>query len=117
MTFVTTHRWGEAQADVWYLNKGEMLNRHRHPFSHSTKVSQGRTRVTLFLDQPERVEMWTMDVNSPSYAFEPDIEHEIESLEDGTIVVNMSTARPRPPAVTAKSGGLMMDTGEVIHDS
>jgi quercetin dioxygenase-like cupin family protein len=118
MRIVSVHHWATMQADVWRMDRGDKIDRHKHDFMHSTGVVRGSTKITLFntLFTNGGNESWTMTPDSRDYAFDPNVEHEIEALEDGTIIVNMSTTRPRPPAVTAKSGGLMLDTGEIVYD-
>ena len=114
---VSVHHWDGMQADVWKLDSGEKIVRHKHEFTHSTGVTQGRTKVTLFGDHGLLHSSWEMLPGEPDIAFPSNVEHEIESLEDGTIIVNMSHARARPRGEPGKTGGLMTDTGEVIHDS
>jgi len=122
MKSVTIHHWNGIRADVWKLDRGDKIERHKHAFMHSTGVVQGRTKVTLFnLPEqdtiPEVSLSWEMVPHDQDYAFTPEIEHEIEAIEDGTIVVNLSNAIKSPLGEPGKPGGLMMDTGEVIHDS
>ena len=117
MKSVTIHHWNGIRADVWKLDRGDKIERHRHAFMHSTGVVQGRTKVTLFKHRFGYPQSWEMAPGDPDYAFEYEIEHEIEALEDGTIVVNLSHADKPPLGEPGKPGGLMMDTGEVIHDS
>jgi hypothetical protein len=117
MKSVTVRHWEGLQGDVWRLDRGDKIERHKHAYRHSTGVVQGRTKVTLFKHEFGYPQSWEMDSGSHDYGFEPDMEHEIEALEDGTIVVNMSNNIMAPPGKPGKAGGLMLDTGEVIHDS
>ena len=115
MKYVTVHHWNGIRADVWKLDRGDKIERHRHAFMHSTGVAQGRTEVTLFAWETKH--SFVMLPGNPDYAFEPEVEHEIVALEDGTIVVNLSNAVKPPLGEPGKAGGLMLDTGDVIHDS
>ena len=118
MKYVTVHHWDGIRADVWKLDRGDKIERHRHAFMHSTGVMQGRTKVTLF-DLPGHDTFsvsWEMAPHDQDYAFTPELEHEIEAIEDGTIVVNLSHANKPPLGESGKAGGLLMDSGEVIHD-
>jgi len=114
---VSVHHWGGIQADVWTLDSGEKIARHKHEFMHSTGVVRGRTRVTLFGDHGYFHSSWEMNPGDQDIAFDPLVEHEIEAIKDGTVIVNLSRERARPRGETGKTGGLMLDTGEVIHDS
>jgi quercetin dioxygenase-like cupin family protein len=121
MKSVTVHHSLSIRADIWRLDRGDKIERHRHAFMHSTGVFQGRTKVTLFRPSVlgETVaggdESWEMTPGDRDFAFPPQIEHEIEAIEDGTIVVNMSHAIVREPPPPSKPGGLMLETGEVIY--
>jgi quercetin dioxygenase-like cupin family protein len=106
MKTVSVHRWGDAKADVWRLDKGDKIERHNHPFSHSTGVVQGRTKVTLF-GAYDYILDWMMAPGDPDYAFEPEVEHEIEALEDGTVIVNMAFATKR--GSTGMAGGIIFE--------
>ena len=117
MKSVTVHHWSGIRADVWKLDTGDKIERHKHIFMHSTGVARGRTRVTLFGDHGYLHSSWEMNPGDQDSVFDPNIEHEIEAIEDGTIVVNLSHVTKPPLGESGKPGGLLLDTGEVIHDS
>lgn len=75
--------YDDATVNVYHANKGSGLPRHTHTYSHLTmchagsiKVSNERTSLVMTKD--------TQPVNLVAGDW-----HEIESLEDGTVFVNV----------------------------
>jgi len=85
----TTHDWNDMRVDVWMLNAGEKIPRHRHPFVHTTGVAQGRTEVEVWWPEHES-SVFQIQAGGPDYEFPPDIDHEIRAMDDDTIAINMS---------------------------
>jgi quercetin dioxygenase-like cupin family protein len=114
MKTVTVHQWQGMRADVYRLEAGDKIARHSHPFSHTTGVAHGSTKVTLF--EPVAGEGFSgtvkssrvMEVGDSDFAFPANVEHEIEALEDGTTVVNLSHSST-PPGEPGKDGGITFD--------
>jgi len=107
MKTVTVHEWNGMRADLWRMDAGDKIERHSHPFVHSTGVACGSTKVTLFGDHGYLHSSWEMRPGGDEFAFPPSIEHEIEALEDGTIIVNMQY--PGLPAQNGNDGGIATD--------
>lgn len=68
---------------VYHANKGEMLPRHTHPYSHLTMCHAGKCVV-----RKEGREL-VMDKNTQPVNLVGNEWHEIEALEDGTVFVNV----------------------------
>jgi len=108
MKTVTIHEWNGMRVDLWRMDAGDKIDRHKHPFSHTTGVARGKTRVTVFYsDDPIKIEEFSMLPGDVDFAFPPNVEHEIEALEDGTIIVNMQF--PGLPGQKGNDGGIATD--------
>lgn len=124
----TYHRFKGIGVTVYYLNCGEKVARHVHSFEHTTAVSVGRSKVTIDGDPPFEMIPGKGDFVLPAKRY-----HEIEALEDGTIVIHMSSTNNefdsdtsyidpstdpnalRPGYIPRKSGGVLMDDGSVQY--
>jgi len=110
MKTVTVHEWNGMRVDVWRMDAGDKIERHKHPFVHSTGVAYGKSRVTLFGEFPISLDMIPGDRNQ---AFPENVEHEIEALENGTIIVNMQypgiPGLPGLPGQKGNDGGIATD--------
>ncbi len=100
MKTVTVHEWNGMRVDLWRMDAGDKIERHSHPFVHTTGVAYGRTQVTIWRPNWEfDPDIFTMCPGDKDNAFEANIPHEIEALENGTIIVNMQF-----PGMTGKKG-------------
>jgi len=97
MKTVTVHEWNGMRVDVWQMDSGDKIERHSHPFQHTTGVVCGKSMVTIFGDGASS--SWIMRPGDKDYAFISDLEHEIEALQNGTIVINMQY-----PGLSGKKG-------------
>ncbi len=110
---VTVHQWDGFVLSLYQLKTGEKIARHKHPFVHTTGVARGKTRVTMFYsDDPIKIEEFSMLPGDNDFAFPSNVEHEIEALEDDTIVANIH--RLPNSGSSGAAGGLMMEDGTVV---
>ena len=107
MKTVTVHEWNGMRVDVWRMDAGDKIDRHKHPFSHTTGVSRGSTIVTLFFEELLENATFKMVPGSKDFIFETNEEHEIEAFEDNTIIVNMQFTGV--PGKQGKDGGIATD--------
>src|SRR6266481_8271497 len=107
---VTVHQWDGFVLSLYQLKAGEKIARHKHPFVHTTGVARGKTRVTLFYSDIN--EEFSMLPGDNDFVFPLDVEHEIEALEDDTIVANIH--RVQNSGSAGMDGGLMMEDGTVV---
>jgi quercetin dioxygenase-like cupin family protein len=68
---------------IYHANKGEMLPKHSHSFSHATVCHSGKCLIKV--SNYEKV----LDKNSRPVNLIANEWHEIEALEDGTVFVNI----------------------------
>jgi quercetin dioxygenase-like cupin family protein len=101
----TQHQWNGVVVAVFQMDKGDKIERHKHVHEHSTAVTRGQTKVSVWY--PDGLVDFAMMPNGETARMPPEIEHEIEATEDGTIVVNMHTAVP--PASQGIDGGIAFD--------
>ena len=116
MKTVTVHEWNGMRVDVWRMNAGDKIERHSHPFVHSTGVARGSTKVTIWWPRWEDTvfpDVFIMQPGDKDLPFRPNMEHEIEALEDGTIIVNMQfpglPGLPGLPGQKGNDGGIATD--------
>ena len=72
-----------ARVNVYHANKGEGLARHSHTYSHVMMCNSGKCVV-----RKEGKEVVMDKSTQPINLLAPDW-HEIESLEDGSVFVNI----------------------------
>lgn len=111
---VSQHKFGDTQAAVYFLDAGETIPRHRHPFVHSTSVAAGKAQVKIWNGplQTETLRIIEGDIGLPA-----GFDHEILALENGSIIINMSPiSAVASCAAPGKTGGIMMADGTVSHD-
>lgn len=72
-----------TQLNVYHANKGEGLPRHQHTFSHLTMCHAGSIAIRKEGKEVARTK------DSQPVNLVADEWHEIESLEDGTVFVNV----------------------------
>lgn len=120
----TYHRFRDVGVTVYHLNKGEKVARHVHSFEHTTAVSAGRSKVTVDGDAPFEMVSGDADYSLPAKRY-----HEVEAVEDGTIVVHVSATnnqfdpdisylnpdQRRPGLIPGKPGGVLMADGSVQY--
>jgi len=78
-----TFTYEGAQLGVYHANKGEGIPKHDHTYSHATICHAGSCLVSL------EGRSYTIDKNSTPLNLPAGEWHEIESLEDGTVFVNV----------------------------
>ena len=78
-----TFTFGGATVNVYHANKGEGLPMHSHSYSHATMCHAGSCKYT----QNNKVVIANKD-SQPIKLIAGGL-HEIESLEDGTIFMNV----------------------------
>jgi len=111
---VTVREWNGMRVDVWRMDAGDKIDRHSHPFVHSTGVVCGSTKISLFesvavdgLFSGTVKDSRVMLPGDKDFAFPSNVEHEIEALEDGTIIVNMQFTGL--PGRKGNDGGIATD--------
>jgi hypothetical protein len=77
-----------ARINVFHVNKGEGLEKHRHIYTHASMCNAGSCVVKVW-QEDESVKEYIIDkysqpLNLPHTKF-----HEIEALEDDTVFVNV----------------------------
>lgn len=84
----TGHQAHGVLVRVYLLDKDERIHRHSDPFDHTTSCANGRTRLFKF---PVENHISSVEIkagrtpeNIPAF-----MEHEILSMEDGTVVINI----------------------------
>jgi quercetin dioxygenase-like cupin family protein len=75
--------YASATMNVYHANKGEDLPFHSHVFNHATVCQVGSCVVRV------KGKEIVMTADSQPIDLPADIPHEIESLEDGTVFVNV----------------------------
>lgn len=73
-----------AQINVYHANKGEGLPMHGHEYNHATMCHAGSCKVSLENGRSIVIKKDTQPINLLA-----GVQHEIESLEDGTVFVNV----------------------------
>lgn len=112
---ITVHEWDGMLLSLFQMDAGDKIDRHSHPFVHTTGVARGLTKVTLFPADCD-AHFIIMMPGMKDFPFPANVEHEIQALEDGTIIVNLSHSQGTP-GKEAERGGLEMEDGTVIYDS
>jgi quercetin dioxygenase-like cupin family protein len=79
--------YGTATIVIYHANKGEGLPRHDHRYSHGTYCSAGRVIVRKESKELE------LDKRSAPINLVRGEWHEIEALEDETVIVNVFETR------------------------
>jgi hypothetical protein len=98
---IKTCTWNNVAVTVYYLDRGECIARHRHPVDHTTMVFAGEARVdiethdSIFLTRHDKPEILPKLLS-----------HEITSVRDGTIVVNM---------IAVENSGTPQGAGGIAH--
>jgi hypothetical protein len=114
MKKITVHEWDGMLLSLFQMDAGDKIERHSHPFQHTTGVARGSTKVTLFDDTSDGIsESWAMYPGEPDFPFPANVEHEIEALQDGTIIVNLSHSQT-PAGEPARDGGLELEDGTIV---
>jgi len=70
---------------IYHLNKGEGIMKHTHDYTHLTLCQAG-----LLVIRKENIEK-VIDKNSTPINLKENEWHEIEALEDGTVLINLFT--------------------------
>lgn len=78
-----TFTYSGAVLNVYHANKGEGLLKHEHIFAHATMCNAGSCLVSLE-GRNYKINKDSQPLNLPANEW-----HEIESLEDGTVFVNV----------------------------
>jgi quercetin dioxygenase-like cupin family protein len=113
MKKITVHEWDGMLLSLFQMDAGDKIEQHSHPFQHTTGVARGSTRVTLFGDVQVSTIMHPGDRDFP---FPANLEHEIEAMEDDTIIVNLSHSQT-PAGEPARNGGLELEDGTIVFAS
>lgn len=109
---VKTIGYAGALVTVYRLDAGERIPRHRHAVNHSTSVLEGKTVARIFDDRPDTL----MEPHSPLLDLPAGIDHEIEAVHDGTIVVNViKEGSGAAETIGGMTGGVMLVDGTVVH--
>lgn len=113
---VDVTKWGNTLSSVYYLNADEKIPRHQHPVAHTTACLYGRMEVEVWDGRPVEV----CASGSPTIELPPKIDHEIRSIEDGTIILNIieniNSIDP-PPTYTfeePKHAGVLLVDGTIV---
>lgn len=118
---MSQHRFAGVVATVYFLDRGEGIPRHKHPFEHTTACSRGRSRVQI-----EGMKPFEMVPGMSDYVLPAERYHEVQAIEDGTVVVHMldgaNTSDPaadpnwgRPGYVPGRGGGVLLDNGAIVY--
>ena len=85
MTVLIKHSfaYNNISINVFHANKGEGLPSHSHDYAHATMCNAGSCLVSL------EGRSYTMTKDSQPLNLPAGEWHEIESLEDGTVFVNV----------------------------
>jgi len=75
--------YGETTIRIYHANKGEGLPKHDHYYSHATVCNSGSCKVTLE-GREYIINKESTPLNLPAAQW-----HEIEALEDNTVIVNI----------------------------
>jgi quercetin dioxygenase-like cupin family protein len=78
-----TFTYDGAQLNVYHANKGEGLAKHEHIYSHATMCNAGSCLISL------EGRSYTINKDSQPLNLPAGEWHEIETLEDGTVFVNI----------------------------
>jgi quercetin dioxygenase-like cupin family protein len=110
-------RYGDVTSTVYYLNKGDMIAKHRHTVNHGTVVLEGATVVEIF---DGRAPIF-MGPETDLLDLPANIDHEVLAVTDGTIIVH-PTVGSMPPAdgvmTPAKGrGGVLMEDGTINYEN
>ena len=73
-----------ASVSIYHLDTGQGLPKHVHPYSHATMCTGGSCIVR------KENKTVTLNKNSQPILLKHDEWHEIEALEDNTVVVNIA---------------------------
>lgn len=93
-------------ASLWFMDAGEKIARHVHQRPHTTMAVTGTSKVTIF----DGREPFEMHANRSIEELPPFIDHEIEAMVDGTLVLNMAAGDYPSP----RDGGVLMADGTVL---
>jgi len=95
-----TYTWGGVAATVYYLNRGEKVDRHQHPIEHTTVPLVGQSLV----DIDDGRALTIMKPGDPNLTLPANVDHEIMAVDDGTVVMNMVVGSVSGDMVVAKDG-------------
>lgn len=84
-----TH-WNGTTVSAYHLDRGEKLLRHQHPLEHTTVCLQGSVHVEVFDGSLSK----DMSQGDPFIVLRANVDHEITSNEDGTIILNVIEMMP-----------------------
>lgn len=111
---------------VYFMSKGETIGRHNHlteKVGHTTGVASGRSRVTIYRNNVPSENKYAVlsqfELTPENVHSELDYktDHDIEALEDGTVVIHMHKGkRNQPQEYTPKSGGIMLADGSIVDE-
>lgn len=94
MKIPTAHEFEDMLLSLFQMDAGDKIDRHAHPFVHTTGVARGKTLVEIWY--PEGKKEITFEPGMKDFPFPPDVDHQITAIEDGTIIVNLSKiAKPK----------------------
>jgi quercetin dioxygenase-like cupin family protein len=113
MKKITVHEWDGMLLSLFQLDAGDKIERHSHPFQHTTGVARGKTRVTVWYSKLGWVEEYVMKPGDKDFPFPANEEHEIEAMEDDTIIVNLSHSQT-PAGEPAQDGGIELEDGTIV---
>jgi len=111
--------WGGVAAAVFYMDKGDKIGRHRHPNAHNTCVIAGTSLVKIWRDGNSPASSFDRLSAGQSMPLPADLDHEVEALDDGTIVLHMGcTIVPTGTAAAAApyTGKAGLPGGVTLHD-
>ena len=74
--------FGNEEVAMYKANKGEGLPKHEHTYGHTTLCKEGSCIIRTAKKN------FTIDKNSNQIYLEPFEWHEIEALEDNTVIIN-----------------------------
>jgi len=119
--------WSGVDATIYYLDKGDNIPRHRHNWEHTTCVLKGASMVYVWSDDSippgniyERPLAIVMKPGDDNKVLPANIDHEIVSIEDGTIICNMAVTTDKtktyfPTIPDQPPGGIMLESGEIVQ--
>jgi quercetin dioxygenase-like cupin family protein len=114
-TTAQAHSYDGTLVTIYYMDNGDKIPRHQHPYQHTVCVIVGAAVVEVFTTPPQ---ITPMDYTTTDLTLAANTDHEITAETDGTVVMNVVTASELAASVPAPSpppqAGVMLVCGCTI---
>lgn len=101
--------WKGVAVGIYLMKQGDRIARHQHPYEHTLCLVTGSGQFEIYGDGGGITDMEL----GHQYLLPANIDHEMRSLQDGTVMFAIADAQETklPPVYTSQHGGILMDDG------